>query len=244
MEEIRFLHNFPITVDEAEVWRWLGSHGRKGDPKLADVVIQARSLAADLLETKAVYVRVKVKEISSAGVTLANGEKLDGADGSFLANEFAGAEEVVINVATIGPRIEARVQELFAQKKPLEAVTLDAAGSAASSAASRFVNGVIYQQAAQEGMKAGRIFRPGNQHWDLIGQRTLFAIMPAETIGVTLTSSCLILPRKSSSGVIPVGRNLIKEHAPAESSCRRCPNIECIARWEGTSPATAMVQEV
>jgi hypothetical protein len=237
MQEALFLEGFPVTVDEAEVWRWLGSHQKTGDPKLANEVRQAQAIAEQLIEPKAVYIRNPVMNISANGVFLENGEKLNGAAGPELATQCAGADELVVTVTTIGPKVEALVQSLFADKRPLEAVIMDAVGSAASAAASRFISGVIFEMAANHGMKAGRILRPGAHYWDIIGQRVLFAMMPAEKIGVTLTPSCLILPRKSSSGVIPIGRALVQEHQPAESTCRRCPNLKCIARWEGTSPA-------
>jgi hypothetical protein len=242
MDEAQYLQDFQIDIEEAEIWRWMGSHGRKGDPRLQDEVRQAKELAVRLIEPQAVYMRLPVRSIEPAGISLENGERLNGAAGPHLARDCEGADELVVNVATIGPKLETRVQELFAEKQQLKAVILDAAGSAASSASSRYVIGCIYQQTAERGLKAGHIQRPGSHYWDLMGQRVLFAMMPAEHIGVKLTPSCLIIPKKSSSGFIPIGKNLVHEHKASGDACRRCPNLKCIARIEDNFPAATTAQ--
>ncbi len=238
MDSACFITDFSIEIDIDEVWRWLGSHGRKGDPRLAEEVARTAQAAGELAEPKAVYARLKVRSVDAQGVLLENGERLNGAHGPQLAEQFSGAAEAFVVVVTVGSGIESQVQRLFAEKRPLEAVILDAAGSAASSAVSRYVNGCLYQQAEQDGLEGGRIIRPGSQYWDLLGQRTLFAMLPTERIGVSLTSSCLILPRKSGSGVIPLGHSLANRHEPSESSCRHCPNVKCIARIEIGHPGS------
>ncbi len=235
MDNVCLLTDFSVDIDQAEVWRWLGSHGRKGDPRLAEDVACLMAVGEELAEPKAAFVRLKVRSVDRSGVALDNGERLNGSAGPYLAEQFRGAEEAFVVVVTVGSRIEARVQELFAEKRPLEAVILDAVGSAASSAVARYVNGYLYKQAAEDGLEGGRIVRPGSAQWDILGQRTLFAMLPTEKIGVTLTSSCLILPRKSGSGVIPLGHNLAAPHEPNEVSCRHCPNSSCIARIEAAS---------
>ncbi|MCL5027098.1 MAG: hypothetical protein M1531_11510 [Chloroflexi bacterium] len=247
METARLLSGFPVNIELTEVWRWLGSHGRKGDPRLAGEVEEAVALAGELIEPKAAYSRLRVRAVDPSGVLLENGERLNGSAGPYLAEQFRGAEELVVVVVTIGPRLEGRVQDLFGEKRPLEAVILDATGSAASSAASRYVNGLLCEEAGNDGLRAGRIVRPGSSHWDILGQRTLFAMLPTEEIGVSLTTSCLILPRKSGSGVVPLGRHLAAEHEPSEASCRHCPNTRCIARIvdiEQPSTATGTVVKV
>jgi hypothetical protein len=226
------LAGFSVDIDPAEVWRWLGSHGRKGDERLAGDVARLIEVARELAEPKAIYTRLKVRLIDDSGVSLENGERLNGTAGPYLAEQLRGAEEIGVVVVTVGPRIELRVQELFIDKRPLEAVILDSIGSATSSAVSRYVNGFLYKLAAEDGLEGGRIVRPGSQQWDILEQRTLFAMLPTEEIGVSLTSSCLILPRKSGSGVIPLGHNLAAPHEPNELSCRHCPNLKCVARIE------------
>ncbi len=223
MNEICFITDFRLDIDRAEVWRWLGSHGRKGDPRLEDQVEAASQEALALAEPRAIYTRVRVRALGSEGIWLENGERLNGMAGPYLSSQCTGADEIVVAVTTIGPRVENRVQQLFQEKRPLEAVILDAAGSAASSAASRYVNAVLYSQASTQGLKGGRILRPGSHYWDILGQRVLFSMLPTEQIGVTLTTSCLILPKKSGSGIIPFGRELVHVHQGSEASCRYCP---------------------
>jgi hypothetical protein len=67
---------------------------------------------------------------------------------------------------------------------------------------------------------------PGSlQDWPLEQQRPLFELLPGveDRLGVRLTDSCLMLPRKSVSGI----------YFPSEStffSCRLCPRERCESR--------------
>lgn len=55
-----------------------------------------------------------------------------------------------------------------------------------------------------EGFRVGAAYRPGVGRWPLQIQKVVFAELPAEQIGVTLTDSYLMLPSLSTSIIIPL----------------------------------------
>ena len=70
-------------------------------------------------------------------------------------------------------------------------------------------------------------YSPGYCGWDLTGQRRLFAALRPETIGLTLTDSCLMQPLKSVSGVILAGPRTIHRFLPTYDFCDRCETRTC-----------------
>jgi len=75
-----------------------------------------------------------------------------------------------------------------------------------------------------------RAFSPGaaGDAWDLSKQALLFAYVPTESIGVQLTPSYLMHPRKSLSFVLGLGKDV--PHVPDPFSCDGCPRTDCAYR--------------
>jgi hypothetical protein len=73
---------------------------------------------------------------------------------------------------------------------------------------------------------------PGNEYWDLEGQRTLFRALPAHRIGVRLLDSLQMDPQKSQSALVPFGEELRILDDPASSPCSRCKATRCPMRLE------------
>ncbi|MDR2914435.1 MAG: hypothetical protein LBV74_06355, partial [Tannerella sp.] len=69
-------------------------------------------------------------------------------------------------------------------------------------------------------------YSPGYCNWSLQEQQKLFHLLGDKPVNVTLSSSCLMQPIKSVSGIIGVGRN-VKEKA---YGCTVCNNKDCIYR--------------
>ena len=69
-------------------------------------------------------------------------------------------------------------------------------------------------------------YSPGYCHWDVADQRKLFSLFPSAPCGVTLTSSLLMNPVKSISGVIGIGKSVGYRDYP----CALCLSNHCIYR--------------
>jgi hypothetical protein len=137
----------------------------------------------------------------------------------FLAAKLAPARGLLVMVATIGPRLEARVKEYQERGDMLDAYLLDLAGSA-------LVENVYYSgfqhleiETAAMGLEATTPFGPGHSYWsNLADQEVIFSLVDAGGLGIKLTDTYLMLPRKSISGVSGIGRGF----DVAEHHCRYC----------------------
>ena len=138
---------------------------------------------------------------------------------------FTELEKVAFCVCTIGPALEERVTALSKDGDMLAAVVLDAIGSAAAEATARYANDRIDEDAAAEGLKTSCRASPGYGDWDVKEQKALFALVPAGRIGVTLTESSMMVPRKSVSFAVHIAEDPVRLRS--ESSCRNCDMEIC-----------------
>ena len=90
----------------------------------------------------------------------------------------------------------------------------------------------IAEERKQTGHLVGPCLVPGNEYWDLEGQRTLFDALPAHKIGVRLLDSLQMDPQKSQSALVPFGTALRILDDPAASPCSRCKATRCPMRLE------------
>jgi cobalamin-dependent methionine synthase I len=203
------LEGFEIEPDEGELSRLLGRKNGGGEAapeKFADALAAAREESEKLILPKAIYVT-------------AAGSALQGTD------RFAELERMAFCVCTIGPALEERVTGYSAGGDMLPAVILDAIGSAAAEAVARYANDRIEETAAAEGLKTSCRASPGYGDWDVSGQRALFELVPAERIGVTLTASAMMVPRKSVSFAVHISNDPVRLRS--ENSCRNCRMENC-----------------
>ena len=79
--------------------------------------------------------------------------------------------------------------------------------------------------AAALGLKTSCRASPGYGDWDVKEQKYLFELVPAERIGVTLTESSMMVPRKSVSFAVHIAQDPVRLRS--EGSCRNCYMETC-----------------
>ena len=106
---------------------------------------------------------------------------------------------VAIGVCTIGAELEDHSRHLAEEESMLDALLVDAYGSAAAEATADALNLQICEAATQTDLRAARRISPGYGDWDLGWQRDLLALLPASDLGITTTAAMMMVPRKSVS---------------------------------------------
>jgi hypothetical protein len=207
------------SLEVAHVLRGQGIDPDRARPEIVAAARRALDEALPLLVPAAVQAVLPVRDRHRRTIVLEGGAVLEG---SLVARALAGATEVALAVCTIGPALEARVSELFAAGDPVQALALDGAGVAALGGISRLVCERVCADAAARGLRMGMRASAGQEGWPLEQQRVIFGLLPADQIGVRLTESCLMLPRKSVSLAIGSGP---KMRADA-TACNFCSKRE------------------
>ena len=193
-----------IDVPRAEVHRYLG-YGRSGGPvgRIARRLDDLWRPALDLLAPAGAWRLADGSAAASAGMP-------------------DPSAEVGIGLATVGPALEREADRCNDEGELLDALLLDAIGSAAAEAAADALDRVVCAAASDRGLFAGRRISPGYGAWDVRGQRALFGLLPAGDLGVNLTEGMMMVPRKSVSFAI----RLVSERSRKGEGKRRCAGCD------------------
>ena len=143
-----------------------------------------------------------------------------------VARLLEQCEKVAVFLATIGNNLEEMVRRLADDKLMLQATVLDAIGSVAVEKLADYVQLRVEKVARARGLFTSRRFSPGYCDWNVNQQRTLFRAVNGDSIGVRLTDGCLMLPRKSISGLIGIGSREAENYNP----CSTCDRYDCVGR--------------
>jgi hypothetical protein len=202
------LLNLEADVARDEVYRYLGY--RRGSRR--SVKAQARldelwPWALSLLRARGAYRVVGGAEAAAAGMP-------------------GAGKEAGVAVCTIGPNLEEASAACAAKGEVVDALLLDAVGSAAAEAAADSLNLALCTVAADAGRYAAPRLSPGYGSWDVSFQRKLLALLPAAELGIALTSGQMMIPRKSVSFAVSFEEHPPDGHRPG-SACERCGLERC-----------------
>jgi cobalamin-dependent methionine synthase I len=131
------------------------------------------------------------------------------------------ASELAVIVCTIGDRLEHMASDYFAAKEPLKGLLLDGIASAAVDYVSQQACGAISKYASSRGSCSSSPVSPGMPGMDIRELASLFKLVDAGKIGVTLTTSGIMLPRKSLAMISGIGKGMF--NLTQAEVCRRCP---------------------
>lgn len=174
-------------------------------PRLVEIAETALENSRYLLEPMVFMRQLKVGSLRHEKLELEGGLSLRGA---WITRELAPTEMVHAIICTVGPRIDEAVSELM-ESDMLQALALDGVGSAGVEALAQAVCNQIEERAVAEGKQTTVPFSPGMLDWTVEdGQPAIFGMFAGESIGVELTASYLMRPRKSLSMLVGVGANL------------------------------------
>ncbi len=207
---------FDFALSKEEVLKGQGIDPQRASPKLYENAGEVIEETHSLIKPAAMYTVVQVTNFEHQEIRFENGSF----EGPLVGKAMAGAEHLNIAICTIGGDLERRVQELMSEN-PIMGVALDGAGTSALRRGSQTVEDIISEKACEMGLALGMRAQPGQEGWPIEQQRLVFSMLPAEKIGVRLTESCLMIPRKSVSFIIPRGKDLDSSVAPCDFCSKR-----------------------
>ncbi len=141
---------------------------------------------------------------------------------------FRSATRVGLCICTIGPELESRVNELMKGGELARGVVLDAVGSEMAEAAAQVLDQRMEAEEARADQVAGARFSPGYGTWELEGQQWVFDMLDARGIGVELSPSMMMRPRKSVSFAVNFGPD--PKPARCTDPCDQCEMKDCAFR--------------
>ena len=151
--------------------------------------------------------------------------------GNSLRKHLSSATQVIFLSATVGEMVEEAASDAFAKGEYALGMLIDAAATAAVEQTADELEKLLANKFAQLGFKMTFRFSPGYGDWDLSEQGKVAKLANAEAIGVTLTDSLMLMPRKSITAVIGLCPD-IEEEKPSKG-CNKCTKLDCSMRRDG-----------
>jgi hypothetical protein len=221
------IRDIPLSLEIDDVLRRQGirEHSRLRDETKTLIRELIASAENDgILEPAVAYEIHAIANIDHDRLYLEGGLVLNG---SLFSSVLSSARELAIAVGTIGPKLEEKVMDYFANNEPVKGLLLDGIGSAAVDSLIQEACRSIAQEASTRGYQASSPLSPGVQGFPLTEQWQVFRLVPAEQVGVSLTESGVMVPRKSVSLVIGFGPQMrtwtqaqVCAHCNLRKTCR------------------------
>lgn len=204
------IRHIPLSLKTSEVLRRQGL--RKGAKVRPEIKLLIRELLTSLKKSgllePAVAYEYYTGRSMDRGQTSLEGDKA--LQGPLLPAIFPEAKELAVILVTIGPKLETQVADHSKKGAALQGMTLDGIGSAAVDSLVAEIVRPIATEVSRRGYEISSPINPGMPSFQLTEQWNLLALVNAGEIGVRLTASGLLVPRKSTSMVVGIGPRMTR----------------------------------
>jgi hypothetical protein len=208
--------NWELAIDLDAVLRSQGSDPeaiRERGGVLMDLAEKALEEGRAYLNPVVAYRWLAIESLHHERIHLEGGARLTG---SLIVQHLGAAKQVVGILCTIGDRLEEKVSEVMGED-PAYGLALDGLGSAAVESLANAVCHHFETQVAEKGYRTSIPLSPGMVGWPVeVGQREIFDMLGDEHAGVRLTSSSMMIPRKSLTMVMGFGPEVGTEGYPCD----------------------------
>jgi len=198
---VLFFESISIPIPYKKIYRRLGftsgvtkisaSQKKEIDRHIKD--------AASLIQLKGVGLRLPIKEIKGAKVTV--GEDLM-FESQHLAKFLRNCGEIVLIAATAGDGIIDAIEKDIACDNVTHGVVLDAAASEMVDASLDWIMDYFNRTLLREKRRLlSKRYSAGYGDLPLEAQKTMYRLLELEKIGVRITESCILVPEKSVTAI-------------------------------------------
>lgn len=146
--------------------------------------------------------------------------------GGIIERQLRGSEAYALFICTAGTEYELWQQQLKEQDDLVRVFIADALGSVIAEKCADRMEEHLQQSIDKLGWHHTNRFSPGYCGWHVSEQQLLFPMFAGQTCGVRLTDSSLMVPIKSVSGLIGLG----KEVRRLDYTCGFCDFKQCYKR--------------
>ncbi len=215
----------PVHVGMSDLLRAMACRDARRVPAhIQEEAGRALAQVGETIHARCVYVVHAIGLMTSTRIELSGCPPIEGPIAGFLEP----ATRVAAYVLTVGDTFETKSRMLMERGDLLEGFAWDAIGSAAADLATDALTQHLLGVEASPREAVTPPFSPGYCGMGLDQQKPLFEIVRAEKIGVTLSSTMMMHPIKSVSGLLGIGPadRVIERGVP----CQWCELTNCHMR--------------
>ena len=213
-----------IDIDSQQVLRDIGySTSCEPPARIVSLVDEYLEYANHLVDAVYSYVIRDIDLVQGSYVVIEGSVIFES---RVIARLLEHCQKVALFALTIGNHLEEMVCQLAEDGLILQATVLDAIGSVTAEKVADFVEDRISEVSSAQGLTISRRMSPGYCDWDVSQQKMVFRAIDGDSAGIHLTEGCLMLPRKSISGIIGIGPSGVEDYNP----CKTCDKHNCEGR--------------
>lgn len=155
-------------------------------------------------------------------------------EGNSIKKHLRDSCKIVFLSATVGEAIEEQVTKYFHEGKYSFSVLLDAAATTAVEQVADAMEKTIFNEAKRQGLSMTWRFSPGYGDWPIQQQPEVLKLAQGNIIGVSLTESLMLMPRKSITAVIGLyhAKGACSQSENKKHDCQNCSKTDCLARQQ------------
>lgn len=146
-----------------------------------------------------------------------------------VTHQLKNSERAAWFVCTAGEEISQYARQLMAEGDLMKGYVVDVLANVVVEAAMDKVQLSLENEIKKTGLKITNRYSPGYCDWDITEQKKLFSVFPENYLDIALSESCLMIPVKSVSGIIGIG----KEVKFNKYTCHFCSDKACLYRDKG-----------
>lgn len=214
-----------IDIDVESLLAFMGySDERPASKRLIETAHEIRGRCLDLVRPRSVYGVHEIGEADGGVVRIGDVEF----KGKILKKVLGGSVIAAVAVGTVGGDIDDEIERLNSKGDTISALILDTMGLLVLMRSRiSFLRELYDREARPRGFSITPPYGPGQCHWDIREQGELFTLVDAGSVGVRLTESSLMVPKKSVSGIIGLGpEGEVFDRIP----CDICDRVDCQGR--------------
>lgn len=218
-----------MNISYNEVLHYLGYKGQEADENTMGLIDDCIAELGSIVQKKYIYdffdLTKKDEQIILPGSILA----FPGRD---IKRHLQYSVRCAVMAVTLGLEVDKRIA--FYSKIDLSrGMVLDACASAAVEDLCDQVEDEIRIQVSCEGLYATSRYSPGYGDFPLEMQHKIIATLDTyRKIGLTVTESSLLVPRKSVTAVVGLQENP-PDRNRVSTKCETCGNLDCVLRRDG-----------
>ncbi|MFH1195044.1 MAG: vitamin B12 dependent-methionine synthase activation domain-containing protein [bacterium] len=216
-----------ITIDRNEIKFTFGYKNGDIHSHFSEMIDEILNRFPSLSEIKTGYRIVDVKKSPERNDGLLLDEKFFKMD-KIVTSQLKKSESAAVFVCTIGNAMENWSKEEMLKGDPTMAYFIDTVASVATESVVNLLHDFIGGKMIEENLNITNRYSPGYCNWHVEEQHLLFSLLPEKFCGVNLTDSALMIPIKSVSGIIGIGKKV----KYAEYLCDRCGVKDCTYRFK------------
>jgi hypothetical protein len=213
-----------IQPDPADILKLLGEQEEISEDHTLDLVDRYISESLRLSSPEGAFLITEALESTSSGTIKVPGISFE--SGKIIQKMLRHSEYYALFIVTAGAEAETLARSLLEAGNYLEGYIVDLVASYIVDLVADQVEDQVRQLVLMRGMQITNRYSPGYCSWKVEEQQKLFSLFPNGCCGISLSSSSLMNPIKSISGIIGIGSGVRYQ----DYSCELCSMTDCTFR--------------